>query len=295
MPSRADGVRRIALDPAHVRPGSTLRPIARFVAERGGVEQASVVFGQAEIFEREPVEHALARLSWTGDRLDAASEVMNAAIHAAPSAAPVYFPVSAAVSSDHAHRRAIAEACGFRLFQEKEGFWWADTGQDLPAPAGLQLRPMSQIGRDPFVPLIARCLAGTLDRTDARVLARRPPEQWVTTFLDHHAQGPDQGSWLLAESADGAPIGFVGLSRSVGDTDAGTITLIGVLPQHRGHHYVDRLVHAAFRAARARGFTGVLSHVDVDNHPMTAAMHRTGASADPHPWHKWLYARGGNA
>jgi ribosomal protein S18 acetylase RimI-like enzyme len=68
--------------------------------------------------------------------------------------------------------------------------------------------------------------------------------------------------------------------------------VIGVLPRHRGHHYVDQLVYAAFRAARARGFTGVLSLVDVDNHPMMAAMRRTGASAQRHPWHKWLYVAG---
>lgn len=294
MQSGVDAIRRIALDPSHVRPGSTLRPIARFVAQRGAVEQASVVFGQAEIFEREPVEYALARLSWTEDRPDAASDVVSAAVRAAPPGAPVYFPVSAAVSSDHDDRRAIAEACGFGLVQEKEG-WWADTGQDLPQPAGLRLRPMSQIGRRPFVSLIARCHATTLDRGDALTFARHQPEQWAATFLEHHAQGPDQDSWLRAESADGAPIGFVGLTGREGDAATGTITLIGVLPEQRGHRYVDQLIYAALRAARARGVTGVLSHVDVDNHPMMAAMRRTGASADAHPWHKWLYAGSGQA
>jgi GNAT superfamily N-acetyltransferase len=289
VPSPSDGLRRIALDPSHVEPGSTLRPSARFVAERGGVEQASVVFGQAEIFEREPDEYALARLAWTGDWRDAACDVMNAAVHAKPSAAPVYFPVNAAVQGNHADRRAIAEVCGLRLFQEKEGFWWSDTGQDLPEPAGLRFRPMSQIGSDPFVSLIARCQAATLDRTDALVFPRHRPELWAAKFLDHHAQGPDQNSWLRAESADGEPIGFVGVSRRQGDAATGVITLIGVLPQHRGHRYVDQLLYAAYQAARTRGFTGVLALVDVDNHPMTAAVYRTGARADTHPWHKWLY------
>ena len=63
VPGRTYEVQRIPLDPSEVRAGSTLRPIARFVAERDGTEAASVVFGRAEIFEREPLEYALARLT----------------------------------------------------------------------------------------------------------------------------------------------------------------------------------------------------------------------------------------
>ena len=52
-PSLVDEVRRIPLDPSDVTPGSTLQPIARFVLEHEGAQAASVVFGRAEIFERE--------------------------------------------------------------------------------------------------------------------------------------------------------------------------------------------------------------------------------------------------
>ena len=238
------------------------------------------MLGRAEIFEREPLEYAAARFSWAENEEQAAGDVLRAAVRGAP--LPLYFPVGVDDG-----RRGIAEACGFSLFQEKEGFWWADTGQELPPTGLLRLLPMSLIGRDPFVPLLTRCLTATLDRTDALTLGRHRHRQWAVTFLDHHAQPPDQDSWLYAESVAGEPIGFVGLSRREGDV--GTITLVGVLPEQRGHHYVDQLVTAAYRAARARGFAGVLSHVDVANHPMMAAMHRTGARADTHPWHKWLY------
>jgi hypothetical protein len=67
-------IRRIELDPSQVSPGSTLRPIARFEAG-----QASVVLGRAEIFEREPLEYAVARLSWEGDQSAAAAVVTAAA------------------------------------------------------------------------------------------------------------------------------------------------------------------------------------------------------------------------
>ncbi|MEY9846484.1 hypothetical protein ABH940_003571 [Streptacidiphilus sp. BW17] len=125
-------MRRIPLDPGPVVPGSTLEPIARYTAQRHNADGASVVLGRAEVFEREQPEYVLARLSWGEGRLDAAQAVRTEALSCAPAGASVYFPVSAAVSKDHSDRRALAVACGLELFQEKEGFLWADTGQPLP-------------------------------------------------------------------------------------------------------------------------------------------------------------------
>jgi ribosomal protein S18 acetylase RimI-like enzyme len=280
-------IRRIELDPSQVAPGSTLRPSARFVVEEDGAEQASVVFGRAEICEREPVEYALARLRWAAGRLDDARTAVAAAATSAPQGAVVYLPIN---GDAHFARRSVAEACGFVLFQEKEGFWWADTGQALPEPAGLRLEPMSRIGRAAFVPVIARCVSATLDRTDALVFGRHRPEHWAATFLDHHAPVADSQSWLYAETTSGVPVGFVGLAQRAGEPGVGTIVLVGVLPEQRGNRYVDQLLLAAHRAARARGFAAILSHVDVDNHPMMAAMRRCGADPGAHPWHNWLYA-----
>lgn len=284
-----NAIRRTELDPAQVTPGSTLRPSARFALEQDGTEQASVVFGRAEIFEREPPEYVLARLRWAAGRLDAARTVVVAAATTTPTGAAVYLPINSAASTDHVARRDIAEACGFMLFQEKEGFWWADTGQVLPEPAGLRLEPMARIGREAFVPMIARCVSATLDRTDALVFGRHQPQRWAATFLDHHAPAEDGQSWLYAETTNGAPVGFVGLAQRASEREVGTIVLIGVLPEQRGNRYVDRLLLAAHRAARARGFSAILSHVDVDNHPMMAAMRRCGADPDAHSWHSWLY------
>jgi len=272
-----------------MQPGSTLRPIARFVVDCDGTEAASVVFGHAEIFEREPTEYALARLSWAPGQRDAARAVLSAAAQSAPAGESVYFPVNAAVSSTHAERCGIAEACGFELFQEKEGFWWTDTGQALPEPTRLHLHAMPHIGRDKFASVIGRCVAETLDRTDKLTVSRHQPPEWAATFLEHHAPSTDEHSWLFAETPDGTPVGFVGVTKHDAESNSGVLTLIGVLPEQRGKRYVDELLHAAYSATRARAMTGVLSLVDVQNHPMMAAMHRTAASPDAHPWHKWLY------
>jgi hypothetical protein len=90
------GIHRIELDLSDVRPGSTLRPLTRFVAEHEGAEVASVILGQAEIFEPEPLEYALARLSRAEDRPDAAVAVMTAAARSGPpgGGAPARFAIT---------------------------------------------------------------------------------------------------------------------------------------------------------------------------------------------------------
>lgn len=288
-PSLVDEVRRIPLDPSDVTPGSTLQPIARFVLEREGAEVASVVFGRAEIFEHHPVEYALARFKWAEGQTDAARAVMTAAAQSAPDDAPVYFQVGAAVSSNHADRRAVAEASGFEIFQEKEGFWWPDGGENLPESGDLRWQSMASIGRAPFIDAIGRCLSATLDRSDILTFPRSRPEDWAENFLKHDAKPEDEQSWLFAETADGEPIGFVGVSAREVDPEAAVLNLIGVLPEQRGHRYVDQLIYAAYREARRRGFKGVMSFVDVENHPMMAAARRSGGDPDASPWHKWLY------
>ena len=282
-------VRRIPLDPAAATPGSTLQPMARFAAVLDGEECASVVLGRAEVFEREPPEFTVARLSWSAGLSAAADAVVTAAVHAVPTGTEVYFAISAAVSANHVERREIAQGSGFSLFQEKEGFQWTDTGQSLPEPTGLVVRPMAEVGRELFAAVIGRCLVGTLDRTDALFFPRYRPGQWAGLFLERHAEPADEQSWLLAETPDGEPVGFVGIAGRPDDPATGTLVLVGVLPEQRGNRYVDVLLHAGYRGARARGFTKVLSFVDVANHPMTAAMHRTGNDPGAHPWHKWIY------
>lgn len=58
---------------------------------------------------------------------------------------------------------------------------------------------------------------------------------------------------------------------------------IGVAAGQRGHRYIDQLLRLANRAARSRGWAGMLSDVDVGNSPMLAAMERNGYRADGWP------------
>ena len=87
----------------------------------------------------------------------------------------------------------------------------------------------------------------------------------------------------------GQTVGLV----SVGECDSGvgTITYIAVLPEHRGHGYVDELLKPANRTARGLGFRAILSDTDVLNAPMQQALRRNGHSSQATAWHKWMHQR----
>src|SRR5437660_8022574 len=101
------------LSESDMRPGSTLRPIARVELERDGETVAGVTLGRAEVFERQPIEYALARWSFPEADVVAGAAVLTAGADAAPAGVPLYLDVNAAVYDDADDRCAIAGKCGF--------------------------------------------------------------------------------------------------------------------------------------------------------------------------------------
>ena len=116
------------------------------------------------------------------------------------------------------------------------------------------------------------------------------PYQRAAALIGDAARPDEEDIWFIIENAAGDPVGYVAVGAF--DEDAtGTIMHIGVVAGQRGHHYIDQLLRLANRAARSRGWAGMLSDVDVRNSPMLAAMARNGHRADLRPWHKWMYRR----
>jgi GNAT superfamily N-acetyltransferase len=282
-------VERLPVEGRAPSPGSTFRSTARFVCREDGAVVATAELGQAEVFERHPPEPFIAGITWTDGHLDAAHAVVTAAADAA--ATPVHVHTNASRPEPVGPRLALLEDCGFELFQEKEGLWWADDGGELPEAGSLVVRSLAEVGREPLVRLIAAAMVGTLDRTDRLMIARLGRAAWAAAFVDERATEADETSWLVASRPDGDEVGFVALVERDAGEGIATIALIGVLPTERGRRYSDQLLHAAHQAARRRGFTAVLSHADVTNLPMLNAFARVGATADGHPWHKWHHVR----
>jgi GNAT superfamily N-acetyltransferase len=256
-----------------------------FAVEAGGRELAS-----GELLAGSHLGDETGRLinvRWAQGQAEAARAVIGAAVASAGPGAELHLTANAEVDDWLDDRLALFESCGFTLWQEKEGFWWADGGQDLPAPQGVIVRTLAEIGRERFAGVIAACTAGTLDRVDADAIGSMGGGAWAAALMSDAARPGEEDSWLVIENAGGDAAGYVAVCAFGPDT--GTIVHIGVAGGHRGHGYIDQLLRLANRAARARGWTGMLSDVDVENTPMLAAMARNGHQAGSRPWHRWMY------
>ena len=263
--------------------GNPLGPKTPFVAADGDVEVAT-----GDLMAKSWMGDETGRLvnvRWEPGHVDGARLIVQAAIASAKPGTVLNAATNVEIHRDPVERNALFESCGFELWQEKEGFWWSDEGQELPEPSRIIVRTLAKAGIERYAAVLETCTAATLDRIDADAMAAMGPSAWASAFL----AACDDSTWLLAEDGQGEAVGFV----SVGELDegVGTITYIGVAPEHRGRGYVDQLLQLANRTARELGFPGMLSDTDVLNVPMMDAFRRNGHSSEARAWHKWMYRR----
>lgn len=260
-----------------------LGPRIPFIAEVDGVRVA-----QGDLLARSWMGDETGRLvnvRWEPGHSEAGRRIVEAAIAASQPGDVLNTATNAQMHPDPAERNAVFESCGFTLWQEKEGFWWADEGQDLQAPQRITARPLADVDTRRFTEVLAACANGTLDRIDRDAVAAMTPGAWAQAFLD----ASQDSTWLLAEDAESRIVGLV----SVGEFDpgVGTITYIAVLPEQRGRGFVDELLKLANLTARELGFGAMLSDTDVLNLPMQQAFRRNGHSSEATAWHKWMHQR----
>lgn len=267
-----------------IDPADPLGPRVPFTAEAGGALLAG-----SELMARSWMGDRTGRLlyaRWERGQREAGRLVIEAAIATAEPGEVLNAATNADIHADPAERIAVLEACGFELWQEREGFWWADRGQDLPRPERMTARCLAEVGTGRFAELIAACSAGTLDRIDADAAAAMGPADWAAALLGSAAES----TWLLAEdTASGQTLGYVAIGEF--DPGVGTITCIGVAPEHRGRGHVDALLKLANRTARERGFRAMLSDTDTLNVPVREALRRNGHRSEATAWHGWVHRR----
>jgi ribosomal protein S18 acetylase RimI-like enzyme len=263
----------------------------RFVAGAGGRELAG-----CELFPSSYLGDETGRLItfwWADGQAAAARAVIDAAVQAAGPEAELHLAANAETDDRISERLELFALAGFSLWQEKEGFWWADAGQDLPLAQDVVVRTLAETGRARYEEVVQACTDGTLDRIDADAIASMGAEDWSAALISDAARPEEEDIWFVIENRGGDPVGYVAVGGFAERT--GTIMHIGVAAGHRGHGYVDQLLRVANRAARSRGWTGMLSDVDTGNQPMIAAMIRGGHLPGARPWHRWVYRRGGAA
>jgi ribosomal protein S18 acetylase RimI-like enzyme len=185
------------------------------------------------------------------------------------------------VAAALAWRERAARLAGLTVSLERLRYEWRP-GAGLPEPPGrlvLRAEPDDEV----FIDLFRRVLTGTLDATSRRAAegigADAQARQDVAFYRDEMPGERDW--WRVASTQEGEVVGFGIPSRNV---DFAVIGYLGVLPEHRGHGYVDEILAGITRilaagAGAGAGATVIRADTDLANRPMAAAFDRAGYRA----------------
>jgi RimJ/RimL family protein N-acetyltransferase len=128
---------------------------------------------------------------------------------------------------------------------------------------------------DAFVDVFMRVAQGSLDAGTGREIARLGAEGAARFELELYRSMPaDRGWWRLAY-ADGELVGFVLPSAN---QSGPTVGYLGVLPEHRGHGYINDLLAeiTLFLAETVPGAEHIRADTDFGNVPMAKSFERQG-------------------
>ncbi|GGT31636.1 GNAT family N-acetyltransferase [Streptomyces chromofuscus] len=256
------------------------RPEWTWVAEETGEPHAVAVWWGNPGDERPGALDTLNAVA-SPARTDVAAELLAAAHTAFGQARPEFHLLLPAdwrerpdVVADLGWRREAARRAGLTTAVERLRYEWTrDSG--VPAPSRrLRFRP--EADDEVFAGLFRRVLDGTLDAASrAQALAVGAEAQARADVAFYRDSMPGERSWWrVAEDAGGRTVGFALPSRNTGSHVVG---YLGVLPEQRGHGYVDDLLAEITRVlAQEAGADVVRADTDLTNHPMAAAFDRLG-------------------
>jgi hypothetical protein len=165
---------------------------------------------------------------------------------------------------------------GFALTLERVRIEWTSTST-LPEPAHrFVFRTLEEVGDEAFIAAMARVSEGTLDSH----MRQRCAEIGTLAEACEHFQDEQRFQahwepqwWQLAYTEEGQ---LVGLVMPAENTSWPNIGYIGVVPEQRGHGYVDELIIRGTRTMQVAGATRVIADTDVGNVPMADAFRRCG-------------------
>ena len=184
--------------------------------------------------------------------------------------------------TDLERRARWFEAAGFRMRRATSRFELRPTD---PAPAAdpvssppsprLAFRTFDELGEPAFLDAIERVSAGSFDQYTRDERERLGPQgEAVQTFEELRSMTYEPSWWELGFDADGGLVGLVMPARAPSFV---TIGYIGVVPEQRGHGYVnDLLARGTATLLRVGGGQVIRVDTDVWNAPMAAAFERAG-------------------
>ena len=170
-------------------------------------------------------------------------------------------------------RTTVIERLGGQLLVERLRLQWGPDANPPPDRRRLTFRPPTDRGE--LLDLLTQVLEGTLDEHSRDELRTKSPRDVATDQLDEEFpsyRGP-RDWWAIGCLPHGEAVGFVIPTRN---DYSWIIAYIGVLPDHRGHRYIDDLLDYGTRVLTGAGAQTVKASTDRGNTPMAAAFHRRG-------------------
>ncbi|MGW7684979.1 GNAT family N-acetyltransferase [Kribbella sp. NPDC054772] len=128
---------------------------------------------------------------------------------------------------------------------------------------------------DAFVDVFMRVSQGSLDAATAREIARLGVEGSAREELELYKSMPnsDRSWWRLGYDGEGKLIGFAIPSANASGP---TVGYLGVLPEHRGHHFIDDLLAEITHLQSEMDAKWVRADTDFGNVPMAKSFERGG-------------------
>jgi hypothetical protein len=177
-----------------------------------------------------------------------------------------------AVSGEVAWRRQAAARAGLTDELERLRFAWTPEA-GLPASSG-RLTFTAEPDDEVFVAALRRIAEHSLDVTTVKNLAAMGADAQARDDLDfYRGMLGERDWWRLARTADGELAGLAMPNRNVHGPVVG---YLGVVPEQRGHHYIDDVLAEITRFHAEAGAERVSATTDTTNLPMAAAFERAG-------------------
>ncbi|MET7496289.1 GNAT family N-acetyltransferase [Streptomyces sp900116325] len=216
------------------------------------------------------------------DRADVATGLLTAGLRAFASQGaprpPLYnltLPVGwrdepAAAAAVEWRGRAAARAGLTRDVERLRLEWTPDSGLP-PARGKLTFAPASD---EEFLRLFRHIAVGSLDDETRRNLEAKGAEATARGEMDFYLGCPGRREWWRLAYAPGGQV--VGLALPSATPYARNVGYLGVVPEFRGHGYVDDLLAEITRIHADTGAKLITATTDTGNAPMAAAFDRAG-------------------
>lgn len=165
---------------------------------------------------------------------------------------------------------ALMEA-GFTMEVERLLLEWV-AGSDVPGdPGRLTYRPARRMDPDEVIDILVRVSEGSLDHDTRVEVATSGAEKEARWMYDDLMNRKAKPGWFVIGHLGDVPVGLVA-------PDDHSIAYIGVLPEHRGHGYVNDLLAHGTRTLAEAGLRRIVAATDVANVPTANAFLRAGYS-----------------